>query len=126
MWTYSTNWMGSVNSDFIKKNGGGWAVPDHKFESWRGEASERTTGEGNPSWSGFSDEDILDAAFAFFEGQDLYRYAKNKPSVTAFLKWSSGELGYPSSWSKVRFSEYEGSSRARFMQAYEKWRKLND
>jgi hypothetical protein len=25
MWTYSTNWMGPVNRDFIKKNGGGWA-----------------------------------------------------------------------------------------------------
>jgi hypothetical protein len=25
MWTYRTNWMGPVNLDFIKKNGGGWA-----------------------------------------------------------------------------------------------------
>ena len=105
---------------------GGWCVPDDKFFDWCKNISKKNTGEGNPKWSGFSDVDILDAAFAFFNGEPIEAYAKRKPSVTEFLRWSNSELGMPLSYSKVRFGEYEGSGRERFRQAYKEWSGLND
>ena len=90
---------------------GGWSVPQHKYAEWKKKVIKATTKENNPKWSGWSDEDILDRAYIYFK--------ENSWNFKAWIDFSHREYGMPKTYSKNRFSEYQGASGStRFKEAY--------
>jgi hypothetical protein len=88
---------------------GGWIVPDEKYDEWCLKNSISTTGEKNPNYSGFTDEEILESAFSYFQ----------KEGQLPRRKWqiySSETYGFPKSYSKFRFKKY-GSGLSGFVNA---------
>jgi hypothetical protein len=89
---------------------GGWCVPDAVYERWR--LSKSQPGQNNPRYSGFSDNDILEAAHVFFN-------EVGKSSVRSFILYSADKFGMPKSYSKWRFAgESSGNGQQRFAQSY--------
>jgi len=88
---------------------GGWIVPDEKYDEWRHKNSIATSGEKNPTYTGFTDEEILEAAYSYFQKEG--QLPKRKWQI-----YSSEAYGFPKSYSKFRFKKY-GSGLKGFVNA---------
>ena len=97
---------------------GGWVVPDEKYDEWIRKKSIAISGEKNPTYTGFTDEEILEAAFSYFkkEGQ----LPKRKWQI-----YSSEVYGFPKFYSKFRFKKY-GSGLKGFVNAMKDLYNLKD
>ena len=84
---------------------GGWIVPDEKYDEWLKNISISSKKENNGRWSGYSDEFILDECVKIYhEYIDDYDF-----SFTDILnKLREKYQGIPKSFSKNRFSDYNG------------------
>lgn len=73
---------------------GGWCVPQEKYDEWV--AARSMPRDRNGRWSGYSDEEILDCAFDYFN-----KFGYN---IAQFIVYSSETYGMPKSYSKNRFN----------------------
>jgi hypothetical protein len=100
MWTYSTNWMGPVNRDFIKDHGDNWAGgridvycdddtdPLYK-DTYMGREEIGLPIMDGPSWKAFTEflEGYSSLRFMNLDAL-VYEYEKTNPSI----KWFEEEL----------------------------------
>mgnify|MGYP006266417209 FL=1 len=117
--TYQTedeNFINEKESHFIKlfesdtKKGynatsggtGGWMLPrcsQEVQERWRSGVIIRNTGSGNPNYSGYSDDELIDFGIKFIQ---KYKFI---PGLKRLIKFCKEELNveFPKSFSKNRF-----------------------
>lgn len=90
----------SFNSDFgynMTIGGDGGQTWAHNSEQYRKKRSEVMTGERNSTYSGFSDDQIIDNAVLYFQ-ENGHIFSKK------WLREYSPTIGLPSSYSKFRFN----------------------
>lgn len=97
---------------------GGWVVPIEKLEKWKEEKSRRMSGEGNPTYSGIKDYEILEKAYQYYLDNNCLPCRK-------WQNFSSINYNFPKFYSKFRFKEY-GSGLKGFKNAMKKIYHLND
>jgi group I intron endonuclease len=93
---------------------GGWMLPrcSHKVqEEWRNGIIIRNTGSGNPNYSGYSDEELIEFGMKFIK---KYKFI---PGLKRLIKFCKSELNvdFPKSFSKNRF----GGSRKNYTKLLE-------
>lgn len=81
---------------------GGWMLPrcsQEVQEEWRNGVIVRNTGSGNPNYSGYSDEDLINFGLKFIEKYNFI------PGLKRLIKYCKDELNvnFPKAFSKNRF-----------------------
>ena len=81
---------------------GGWMLPrcsPEVREEWRNGAIIRNTGSGNPNYSGYSDEDLINFGLKFIKKYNFI------PGLKRLIKYCKEELNvnFPKAFSKNRF-----------------------
>ena len=81
---------------------GGWMLPrcsPEVQEEWRNGVIVRNTGSGNPNYSGYSDEDLINFGLKFIEKYNFI------PGLKRLIKYCKDELNvnFPKTFSKNRF-----------------------
>ena len=81
---------------------GGWMLPrcsPEVQEEWRNGVIVRNTGSGNPNYSGYSDEDLINFGLKFIEKYNFI------PGLKRLIKYCKDELNvnFPKAFSKNRF-----------------------
>jgi group I intron endonuclease len=93
---------------------GGWMLPrcsQEVQEQWRNGVIIRNTGSGNPNYSGYSDEELIEFGMKFIK---KYKFI---PGLKRLIKFCKSELNvdFPKSFSKNRF----GGSRKNYTKILE-------
>jgi group I intron endonuclease len=81
---------------------GGWMLPrcsPEVQEEWRNGVIVRNTGSGNPNYSGYSDEDLINFGLKFIE---KYNFIPGQKRLTKFCNYELN-VNFPKSFSKNRF-----------------------
>jgi group I intron endonuclease len=81
---------------------GGWMLPrcsKEVQEKWRSGIIIRNTGSGNPNYSGYSDEDLINFGLKFIE---KYNFIPGQKRLCKFCK-NELNVNFPKSFSKNRF-----------------------
>ena len=81
---------------------GGWMLPrcsSEVQEEWRNGVIVRNTGSGNPNYSGYSDEDLINFGLKFIE---KYNFIPGQKRLTKFCNYELN-ANFPKSFSKNRF-----------------------
>ena len=68
-------------------------------EEWRNGVIIRNTGSGNPNYSGYSDEDLINFGLKFIE---KYNFIPGQKRLTKFCNYELN-VNFPKSFSKNRF-----------------------
>ena len=82
---------------------GGWMLPrcsQEVQEQWRNGVIIRNTGSGNPNYSGYSDEELIEFGMKFIK---KYNFIPGQKRLTKFCK-DELNVNFPKSFSKNRFS----------------------
>lgn len=89
--------------------GGGWIVPDEKYNEWLQKVSNSSYLENNGRWSGYSDNFILEECVKIF-----HQYENKEDFTFADLlnKVREKHSGIPKHFSKNRFSKSGGFNNA--------------
>jgi group I intron endonuclease len=81
---------------------GGWMLPrcsPEVQEEWRNGVIVRNTGSGNPNYSGYSDEDLINFGLKFIQ---KYNFIPGQKRLTKFCNYELN-VNFPKSFSKNRF-----------------------
>jgi hypothetical protein len=93
---------------------GGWMLPrcsQEVQEHWRNGVIIRNTGSGNPNYSGYSDEELIEFGMKFIK---KYNFIPGQKRLTKFCK-DELNVNFPKSFSKNRF----GGSRKNYTKLLE-------
>jgi hypothetical protein len=88
---------------------GGWSVPEHKLIAWKKSIKKRTQGLDNPNSKSVTNQDILNAAVAFYKNNN------NRLIRTSWFKYCQNN-NLPVTYTKFRF----GGGYENFIKAFKK------